>query len=323
MVGDTPYSIMMPNPIEQPIDYFLEIKMLKKILCFFLIIVVAPFTALAGNISSSGSVKVPDGTIFYQTFGQGNPIILFTGTAATMKDWPPKLIAVLSSHHKVIVFDYPGINNSILTNANFTFKDLANDAMVMMKTLNISSADILGWSMGGWIAQEFTIAYPKKVNHLILVATDPGSNQRIQPKPTINSFFEEMGKAKTEKEQDNLLKRLTALMFPAQEYSKIKPEIDKLYAQGGKITPNIINHQILLAEVWCSAQGGVYQHLNKIIAPTLIINGLSDDIIPSNNGLLLINNISGSSIFRFPYAGHGVMYQYPNKVASLIDLFLA
>lgn len=296
--------------------------MLKRIFYFFLMMCIASFTALAGNTSISGSVKVPDGTIFYRILGHGKPIILFTGTAATMNDWPPKLIQALSRYHKVILFDYPGINNSILTNPNFTFKNLENDVVVMMKDLNIPSANILGWSMGGWIAQDFAINYPNKVNHLILVATDPGGSQRIQSKPAVNALFGEMGKVKTEQQQNKLLKKLIQFMFPVKEYSKIGPAIDKLYARGGKIAPSIIKQQIFLAGNWCSAQGGVYQNLNKITAPTLVINGLTDDIVPSNNGLLLINNIKNSSIFRFQSAGHGVMYQYPTRMAILVDLFV-
>lgn len=296
--------------------------MIKRFFYIFLMIFIIPLTALSENTVINGYVKVPDGLIFYRILGHGKPIILFTGTATTMNDWPPKLIRTLSHSHEIILFDYPGVNHSTLTNPNFTFKDLSNDVAVMMKKLNISSVDILGWSMGGWIAQEFAIHYPKKINHLILIATDPGGRQRIQATPAINSLFEEIGKAQTEKQQKNILKKIIRYMFPVQEYSKIGPEIQKLYNQGGKIAPSVVSQQILLAGNWSSAQGGVYQDLQKITAPTLIINGLADNIIPSKNGLLLVNNIKNSSIFRFPFAGHGVMYQYPNKMAMLIDFFI-
>ena len=115
-------------------------------------------------------------------FGKGDPIILFNGASDNMDAWDPSFLTAISSNHTVIVFDQRGIGNSTVGSKPYTYPQLANDTAGLLDALKIPKADVMGYSLGGHIAQAFTISHPEKVNRLILVATTCGGKDAI-PKP--------------------------------------------------------------------------------------------------------------------------------------------
>ena len=127
-------------------------------------------------------VHVGDIDIAYKMFGQGDPIILFNGASDSMDAWDPSFLTGLSSNHTVIAFDQRGIGNSTVGSKPYTYLQLANDTAGLLDALKIPKADVMGYSLGGHIAQAFTISHPDKVNRLILVATTCGGKDGI-PKP--------------------------------------------------------------------------------------------------------------------------------------------
>src|ERR687896_2765660 len=127
-------------------------------------------------------VRVGDIDIAYKMFGQGDPIILFNGASDSMDAWDPSFLTSISSNHTVIVFDQRGIGNSTVGSKPYTYPQLANDTAGLLDALKIPKADVMGYSLGGHIAQAFTVSYPEKVNRLILVATMCGGKDSI-PKP--------------------------------------------------------------------------------------------------------------------------------------------
>ena len=127
-------------------------------------------------------VHVGDIEVAYKMFGKGEPLILFNGASDSMDAWDPSFLKGLASNHTVIVFDQRGIANSTVGSKPYTYPQLANDTAGLLDALKIPKADIMGYSLGGHIAQAFTISYPEKVNRLILVATTCGGKDGI-PKP--------------------------------------------------------------------------------------------------------------------------------------------
>jgi len=127
-------------------------------------------------------VHVGDIDVAYKMFGKGDPIILFNGASDNMDAWDPSFLTEISSNHTVIVFDQRGIGNSTVGSKPYTYLQLANDTAGLLDALKILKADVMGYSLGGHIAQAFTISYPEKVNSLILVASSCGGKDGI-PKP--------------------------------------------------------------------------------------------------------------------------------------------
>ncbi|MFL6433616.1 MAG: alpha/beta fold hydrolase [Nitrososphaeraceae archaeon] len=127
-------------------------------------------------------VHVGDIDVAYKMFGRGDPLILFNGASDSMDAWDPSFLTGISSNHTVIVFDQRGIGNSTAGSKPYTYPQLANDTAGLLDALKIPKADVMGYSLGGHIAQAFTISYPEKVNRLILVASSCGGKDGI-PKP--------------------------------------------------------------------------------------------------------------------------------------------
>jgi pimeloyl-ACP methyl ester carboxylesterase len=102
-------------------------------------------------------VHVGDIDIAYKTFGKGEPILLVSGAGGDMNAWDPSTLKVLSSNHTVIVFDNRGVGNTTTGNRPFSIQQFANDTAGLLDALKIRKADVLGYSMGSFIAQQLTV----------------------------------------------------------------------------------------------------------------------------------------------------------------------
>jgi pimeloyl-ACP methyl ester carboxylesterase len=142
------------------------------------------FTDSSPNIQNIPvqKVQVGDIDVAYKIFGKGDPIILFNGASDNMDAWDPSFISDLSSNHTVIVFDQRGIGNTTAGSKPYTEQQLANDTAGLLDALKIPKADVMGYSLGSYLAQQLTMMYPEKVNRLVLVASSCGGIDHT-PKP--------------------------------------------------------------------------------------------------------------------------------------------
>src|SRR5439155_1592502 len=122
-------------------------------------------------------VHVGDIDIAYKTFGKGDPILLVSGLGVDMNRWAPSTLKSLSSNHTVIIFDNRGIGNTTSGTKPFSIQQFANDTVGLLDSLKIQKADVLGYSIGSFIAQQLTVTHPEKVNRLILVAASCGGKE--------------------------------------------------------------------------------------------------------------------------------------------------
>ncbi len=127
-------------------------------------------------------VQVGDIEIAYKMLGKGDPILLFNGASDGMDQWDPSFPRSLSSNHTVIAFDSRGLGNTTMGSKPYTYQQLANDAAGLLDALKIPKADVMGYSLGSYIAQQLTIMYPDKVNTLTLVGSSCGGKDHT-PKP--------------------------------------------------------------------------------------------------------------------------------------------
>lgn len=150
-------------------------------------------TAIATNAFldkiETKKIRVGDIDIAYMIFGEGKPLLLLPGFSMTMNMWDPNMLRNLSFNHTVIVFDNRGIGQTTAGNntQKFSISQFANDTAGFLTALSLDNnnssnsqpIDILGLSLGGFIAQEFALTYPDKVDRLILVVSGCGGNERI------------------------------------------------------------------------------------------------------------------------------------------------
>lgn len=141
-------------------------------------------------------VHVGDIDIAYKMLGKGDPILLFNGASDNMNAWDPSFLKGFSLNHTVIVFDSRGVGNTTAGSKPYSMQLLANDTAGLLDALNIDKADVFGYSLGSFIAQQFAVMYPEKTNSLILVASTCGGKDGInQPPEFIKLQYEIVNKS--------------------------------------------------------------------------------------------------------------------------------
>jgi pimeloyl-ACP methyl ester carboxylesterase len=274
---------------------------------------------LSSNPQDIKKVKVDDINIGYKIFGKsGPPLLLIMGFGGTMNNWDPIMIKKLSLNHTVIVFDNRGVGSTELGNKNFSISQFAKDTVGLINALHINKTDVIGFSMGGFIAQEIALNNPEKINKLVIYASNCGGRESTPPTPELSKLVQN-----TSKSMQEILDGVTALIFP-KEWSIQNPQVIETVKEGYKIPPVIsmdtIQKQGIASSYWYNA--GVCNQLEKITIPTLIVVGTKDILTPKANSLLMTEKIPDAWLVQIKDGGHGVMYQYPDKFTSIVQDFL-
>jgi len=263
----------------------------------------------------SQNITVGDISMAYKQIGKtdGKPIILITGAGATMDMWNPLLIEnLISANYKVIIFENRGVGQSTVGTKEFSINQFANDTLGLLDALKISKADVLGWSLGGFIAQQLALTHPDKVDNLILYATSCGGPSDRPTPPEIMQIITNSSMSP----QERVLKDIPFL-FPPTSWFKAHPD----YLNYFPIPKETISHQILLKQLEVATTWkGTCNVLSNIIKPTLVIVGADDDA--ASDSLTLAEKIPGSWFIRIGTAGHGLMYQHPEEFNKLVLTFL-
>ena len=126
---------------------------------------------------------------FYER-GNGPPLVMLNGTGSTMAEWDPALLRLLARAHRLILFDYPGIGLSGRWRGS-TFDSLADYTAGFMRAIGLHRADVLGWSMGGFVAQRLAVRHPQLISHLILAGTNPGGDAAVLGSPKAQALDSE------------------------------------------------------------------------------------------------------------------------------------
>jgi len=263
-----------------------------------------------------GAVQVDDAEIAYRRIGNGRPLVVLNGFAATSADWAPSFIDTLASSNELILLDNRGIGRSTDNGRPFGIEQLADDAARVIEMLDVERPNVLGWSMGGFIAQRLALQHPDRINKLILLSTDlGGANADLASADVWSKLIDMSG---TPHEQ---ARRLLSLVFPRAIVESIYREFgDIVAAARAKLSPDLVNRQVAAMDAW--HRTGIGNRLPEINVPVLIATGTADIVIPPSNALRLVNAIPGAWLAQFNGGGHAFMYQYPRPLADLINSFL-
>jgi pimeloyl-ACP methyl ester carboxylesterase len=164
-------------------------------------------------------VHVGDIDIAYKVFGKGDPFILISGTGQVMGAWEPSILKELSRNHTVIIFDNRGVGNTTLGTKPFSIQQFANDTVSLLYALKIQKADVLGFSMASFIAQEITLLHPEKVNRLILYGATCGGKGNIPQTPHVIKILSDLVNNRTQDPE-----KILSVTFPL-EWVKSHPNV--------------------------------------------------------------------------------------------------
>jgi pimeloyl-ACP methyl ester carboxylesterase len=262
------------------------------------------------------TIQVDGAEIAYRRIGYGRPLLVLNGFAATSADWDPSFIDGLASSNELILLDNRGIGRSTDNGRPFDIAQLADDATRVIEMLGIERTSLLGWSMGGFIAQTLALQHPGRINKLVLLSTDPGGADADRASPAVWSQLVDM--SGTPQEQ---ARRLLSLVFSSDIVESIYCEFgDIVAAARAQLSPDLVKRQTAAMDAW--RRTGVGNRLREMNLPVLIATGTADIVIPPSNALKLVNAIPGAWLAQFN-GGHAFMYQYARPLADLVNSFLA
>ena len=268
-------------------------------------------------VESLTTVAVNGAQIVYRRVGKGRPLLVLNGFGATSADWDPSFIDRLTSSNELILLNNRGIGGSTDDGPSFDIVKLADDTARVIETLGIECASVIGWSMGGFIAQALALKYADRVDKLVLLSTDPGEVQADLASPDVWSQLLDL--SGTPKEQ---ARRLLFLLFPNDVAESFYREFgDIVAAARAQLSVDLLNRQAAAMDAW--HRNSVASQLRQLCVPALIATGTEDIVIPASNALKLVDTIPGAWLAQFPHGGHGFMAQYPRAIADLINCFLA
>lgn len=236
--------------------------------------------------------------LYYEIHGEGEPLLLIMGLSLDSKSWF-RTVPALSEQYKVIIFDNRGVGLSSKPNTPYSIELMAEDARAVLDAAGVKTAHVYGISMGGMIAQRLAIKYPKRIRSLILGCTTPGGVDHVQPNADVSML---------------MLSRASSIATPEEMAWATAPI---LYSQSF-----IENHRDVIAEdiqkrIEIPVQPYAYMlqlqacmahdtsgEINQITAPTLVIHGNEDKLVPYQNGVTLAENIKGAEFLTIQGAGH-------------------
>jgi pimeloyl-ACP methyl ester carboxylesterase len=261
-------------------------------------------------------VQTTDGSVSYRSEGTGQPLVLIMGYSGSQDDWAPDFVNALAAKHRVIIFDNSGIGQTTKPSGTLSISGMANQTAAFIAALHLKHPDILGWSMGGMIAQALAVLHPADVQRLVLSATYSGNGKAASPSPANATAL--VNAAET-----GDTNAIMALIFPANQLVAQ----ESMYIKGVSGYPNFYQAPKALAvpqhaaiSKWAS--GAITAGHGHISAPTLIGDGADDVMTPPANVKKLVQNIHGARSVIYPNAGHGFLFQDASSWAARINSFL-
>jgi pimeloyl-ACP methyl ester carboxylesterase len=243
--------------------------------------------------------------------------IHFTGT---MDYWDPLVIDGLAAEREVILFNNAGVSSTSGTTPPSFYK-MAGYAEAFIDTLGIKKLDVLGFSIGGLISQQFTLDRPDLVRKLILVGTGPRAGEGMQ---SLTAEATEIFSAKYESPEDVWLR----VHFTPSEASQaagrafIRRKLLRQENRDPEVNETVAPAQIAALKEYGMITEDRYSDLKKIKQPTLVINGSNDIIIYTINSYIMQQTLPNAKLILYPDANHGSLFQYPQEFTRDVNAFL-
>jgi pimeloyl-ACP methyl ester carboxylesterase len=278
-------------------------------------------TQTTHNTAQTQLVEAAGVEVAYRRFGRPAevPLVMLQHFRGNLDNWDPALTDALASEREVILVDYPGVGSS---RGEFgpSIADRARQMIAFTTALAIDEVDLVGFSIGGFVAQEIALVRPTLVRRLILAATGP------KRAPGMHGWRDDIAAAaRGESKPENLL----YIMFAHTDTSQAKGMeflgrfIERKEGRDAPTSDTARDAQYDAIVEWGIPDHSALQRLTGINTPTLIIQGDDDLMIPTKLSHLMAGLIPETRIRIYPDAAHGFLFQYPIEVAAEVNTFLA
>ena len=248
--------------------------------------------------------------IYWDEQGQGAPVLLIMGLGWTSAMWH-RTRPLLATHYRTVVLDNRGVGRSDVPPGTYPIALMASDAVAVLDAAGVQRAHVFGVSMGGMIAQEFALQYPERIHSLILGCTAAGGPHTVQADSAVIQALFPRG------------------LSPEEFARSINP-----FIYDSSTPRERIEEDMVLRRKWYPTEAGytgqlqgipdweAYTRLPQIAAPTLVVHGETDRLIPPANGGLIANRIPRAKLAMIPNAGHVFSTDQPDTTHREVLEFL-
>ncbi len=251
----------------------------------------------------------------------GVPLVFNQHFTGTMDHWDPAVIDGLAKGREVILFNNAGVSSSS-GEVPTTFEEMGANAIAFIKALGLKKVDVLGFSIGGFVAQEIALQAPDLVRRLVLVGTGPRGGQNMATlTPEAQQIFGATYKVPEELWLKVHFTDSEASQAAGREF--LKRFLRRTENRDPEVNEKVAPAQIEAIGKWGVQRKGSYEYLKTILQPTLVVNGDNDVIIYSINSWILQQNIPNAQLIIYPDANHGSQYQYPGRFVRHVSDFLS
>jgi pimeloyl-ACP methyl ester carboxylesterase len=246
----------------------------------------------------------------------GTPLILLQHFSGNIDAWDPAVVNALAADRPVIAFDNAGVGLSTGRTPD-NVATMARDAVDFINVLGLSEVDLLGFSLGGCVAQQIAAEHGRLVRKLILVGTAPkGGEEHLlavlqeafsqtgAPDPRLPLFF-----------TNSSASRSSGLAFLKR--TKVRKD-DRDTDNGSAVT----DPQAKALITWCATSDPGHAILHAIRQPTLVVSGSHDTMLPASNAYAMFKELSNAQLVLYPDSGHGALFQYHEIFVSHVRTFL-
>ena len=258
-------------------------------------------------------VSIGEVNLYYEEQGEGEPLVLIPGFAAGIWIWF-RQISPLANHFRVISFDPRGVAQSDPLAGKPGIRSLADDVAGLLKAIGVSSAHILGASFGGFVAQEFALAYPEATRSLILCCTSFGGRGHVSPSAdTLRALA-----STRELDSEDRVRRSLILAFSPHFVSRRFDELQKVIELRAA---NAVPEEAYLAQLQAALQFDAESRVSKIQSPTLVVSGDADVIVPVENSRNLATKLN-ASLKIVAGGSHTFFIEQPDEFNNIVTDFI-
>jgi pimeloyl-ACP methyl ester carboxylesterase len=246
----------------------------------------------------------------------GTPLVLLQHFSGNIDAWDPAVVNALAANRPVIAFDNAGVGRSTGQTPD-NIAAMAQDAVAFIHLLGFSKIDLLGFSLGGCIAQQIAAEHGQLIRKLILVGTAPRGgeehllavlreafSQTDAPDPRLPLFFTESSAS-----------RAAGLAFLKR--TKVRQN-DRDTDNGRAVT----DQQAKALITWCATPDPGHTILHAVHQPTLVVSGSNDTMLPASNAYAMFKELSDAQLVLYPDSGHGALFQHHAIFVSHVRTFL-